>query len=103
MSAAPAVVRKVPRTPTDRIGKIASRKRDQPMCMPPSNSTNTSATVRIRSTVSSDGGCSAGSAFTARAAPTSTSRATGTFTRSVRRFASTATNPTALANKMTCA
>ena len=87
-------------TPTDRIGTIAARKRDRPMCMPPSNNTNTSAMVSIRSTVCSDGGCSAGSAFTATAAPTSTSRATGTFTRSVRRFASTATNPTALANKM---
>jgi hypothetical protein len=90
----------VPTTPTDTIGTIAARKRDQPMCMPPSNNTSTSATVITRCTVCSDGGCSAGSAFTATAAPTSTSRGTGIFTRSVRRFASTAINPTALANKM---
>ncbi len=93
-------MRKVPTTPTDTIGKIAERKRDQPMCMPPSNNTNTNARVITRCTVCADGACSAGSTFTATAAPTSTSRATGIFTRSVRRFASTATNPTALANRM---
>ncbi len=70
------------------------------MCMPPSNNTNTSARVMTRWTVCADGACSAGCMFTATAAPTSTSKATGIFTRSVRRFASTATSPTALANKM---
>ncbi|OBS01324.1 hypothetical protein A9W98_01695 [Mycobacterium gordonae] len=40
-----------------------------------------------------------GTACTARAAPTRTSRGTGIFTRSVSRFASTAINPTALENR----
>ena len=53
-----------------------------------------------RSTVRSDGGCTAGTVCTATAAPTSTSRGTGILTRSVRRFANTATKPTALENKM---
>ena len=82
------------------MGTAAARNRAGPMCMPPSNNTNTSAMVITRSTVGSDGGCTVGTACTATAAPTSTSKATGTFTRSVRRFANTAIKPTALQNKM---
>lgn len=42
---------------TDRHNRgAATRNRDQPMCIPPSNSTNTSATVTIRSTICSGGG-----------------------------------------------
>src|ERR1700738_1763007 len=82
------------------MGTAAARNRDGPMCIPPSNNTNTNAMVITCSTVRSDGGRTAGTTCTATAAPTSTSSATGTFTRSVRRFANTATRPTALENKM---
>ncbi len=67
--------------------------------MPPSNNTNTNAMVITRSTIRSGGGCTAGTACTAMAAPTSTSSATGILTRSVSRFANTATKPTALESK----
>ena len=41
---APATVRNVPATPTTAMGAAASRNRDQPMCMPPSNRMHSSAT-----------------------------------------------------------
>ena len=58
----------------------------------------TSATVTMRSTASRGGSCNAGMILTATAAPISTSAGDGIFTRSVSRFDSTATSPTAATN-----
>ena len=69
------------------------------MCMPPSNKMHTSATVTTRSTASLGGACNAGTSCTATAAPTRTSAGEGIFTRSVRRFDSTATSPTAAVSR----
>ena len=99
-AAAPAAVRKVPTTPVDTMGPAAARNRDQPMCMPPSNNTNTKATVMIRSTRRSGGACSAGSVLAAMAPPASTKSGVGILSRSVRRFAMSATSPTALTQRM---
>jgi hypothetical protein len=54
--------------------------------------------VTTRSTACRGGECRAGTAFTAMAAPTKTIAGERTFTRSVRRFDSTATSPTAAAS-----
>jgi hypothetical protein len=90
-----AAVKNVPMTPVLAIGAAADRNRDQPICMPPSNKMHTSATVTTRSTASRGGACRAGMTCTATAAPTRTSAGEGIFTRSVSRFDSTATSPTA--------
>ena len=53
-SATSPAVANVPRTPSERIGTIATAARCQPMCMPPSNRITISATTAIRSTVTKE-------------------------------------------------
>ena len=86
-----------------RSGPAADRNRAQPMCMPPSNRMQTSATVTTRSTACRGGACRTGTTFTATAAATRTSAGAGSLTRSVRRFDSTATSPTAALSRTTSA
>ncbi len=50
-SAIAPAVRKVPTTPTTSTAPSARRRRDQPMCMPPSKRIAATAIVTIRSTV----------------------------------------------------
>ena len=99
-TAAPAAVRNVPTTPTVMIGTAVARNLRHPMCIPPSKSTSTRATVMMRTTVDSGGADSGGITAVANAAPASTSSGAGILTRSVSRLAITATSPTALANRM---
>src|SRR6185312_2565390 len=100
-TAVAATVRNVPATPVTVTGTAADRNRDQPICIPPSNKMHTSATVTSRSTTRCGGSCSAGMTLTATAAPASTSADDGIFTRSVSRFDSTTTRPTAAASSTT--
>ena len=93
---AAATVRNVPSTPDDRDrGGSGPEPGPADAACPPSNRMHTSATVTTRSTACCGGACSAGTTLTAMAAPTRTSAGEGILTRSVSRFDSTATRPTA--------
>jgi hypothetical protein len=71
------------------------------MCMPPSKSTQISATVTIRSTARCPGESSDGTTATATAATTNTKAGSSTLIRSVRRLETTSTNPTTAVNNTT--
>ena len=74
----------MPRTPSERIGTAAPRKRRQPMSMPPSKRITIRATTAIRSTVTNEiASWSRGTRSEIAAAATRKSAALGIASRSV--------------------
>ena len=93
--AAAAAVRNVPSTPATAIGAAAARNRVQPMCRPPSNRMQISATVTSRSTGRcARARCSAGTASPRSRRRRAPAAGAGTLMRSVSRLDSTASRPT---------
>ena len=99
-TAAAAAVTNVPATPIHTVAVAAVRNFRQPMCIPPSNRMNASATLTTRWTVPSLSRPKPGNRSDAAAANTRKNAGAGIRSRSLTRFDSTAAVPTSPMSKM---